>query len=181
MDLYEALLRPEHGRSQSKHGSKAHATGRARQRAQQFGDFTCCHCRLGVSAEPLLSGVHNRNHCPYCLWSKHVDLREAGDRLCACKAPMRPVGLTFKHVHKKYAPESQAGGAPRGELMLVHHCTTCGAISLNRIAADDNARSLWEVFEASWPRRPALAEGIELLGASQQEQVRRMMDSSVAD
>src|SRR5258708_33457603 len=141
MDLYEALLRPEHGRSKSKPHSKARPPGRAGHadwRDLHFGDFDCCHCRLGVSAEALLSGVNHRNHCPFCLWSKHVDLRAAGDRLSACKAPMRPAGLTFKRVRKKYAPNGEAGLPPRGELLLVHHCTACRAVSLNRLAADDS-------------------------------------------
>ena len=56
-------------------------------------DFRCQHCGAYVSASRVLSGVSNRNHCPYCLWSRHLDLFEAGDRLAACKAPMRPVGL----------------------------------------------------------------------------------------
>jgi hypothetical protein len=175
MDLYEALLRPEHGRSKSKHRSKARRPGRDRQRQQHFGDFDCCHCRLGVSAEPLLSGVNNRNHCPYCLWSRHVDLRQPGDRLCACKAPMRPAGLTLKRVRKKYAPEGEAGTAPRGELMLIHHCAACGALSLNRLAADDSPQRVWEVYETSLERPLAAVAGIEVLGALEREQVRALV------
>src|SRR5882672_8967504 len=143
MDLYESLLRGERGRDRSKRLTKDRQPGYARQRERQFGDFECCHCRLRVSAEPLLSGVRNRNHCPYCLWSKHVDLAQAGDRLCACKGPMRPAGLSLKRTRKKYAP------AQLGELMLVHRCAACGAHSLNRVAADDSPQRLWDVFEAS--------------------------------
>lgn len=107
------------------------------------GDFTCAHCHQPVSANPLLSGVNNRNHCPHCLWSRHMDLFEAGDRLAACKAPMQPLGLALKQTHKKYGPLAQ------GELMLVHHCTACERASLNRIAADDDSQSLFEIFERS--------------------------------
>ncbi|MEK7218066.1 MAG: RNHCP domain-containing protein, partial [Patescibacteria group bacterium] len=32
--------------------------------------FTCEHCGTGVA--PLPHGT-SRNHCPRCLWSKHVD------------------------------------------------------------------------------------------------------------
>jgi hypothetical protein len=162
MDLYESLRRAERGRAQSKHNAKVFPTGRAREHARQFGDFDCCHCRLRVSAEPLLAGVHNRNHCPYCLWSKHVDLLEAGDRLAACKAPMRPVGLTCKHTRKRYAP------AQPGELMLVHRCAACGAVALNRIAADDSPERLWEVFAASLLQPPQVSADIALLGPAEQ-------------
>jgi hypothetical protein len=104
--------------------------------------FRCAHCHGFVSSEPGLSGVQNRNHCPYCLWSRHLDLHEAGDRLSACKAPMRPVGLTIKAACKKYGPN-------RGELMLIHVCEECKALSINRIAADDDPHWLMNVFEGS--------------------------------
>lgn len=111
-------------------------------RPGNFGDFRCAHCGHIVSSAHLLSGVNNRNHCPYCLWSRHLDLYSAGDRLSACKAPMQPLALTAKRSRNKY-------GRGRGELMLVHLCTDCGDVSLNRIAADDDADTLLEVFEAS--------------------------------
>lgn len=106
-------------------------------------DFRCTHCGYVVSTDPLLSGVNNRNHCPYCLHSKHLDLFQAGDRLAACKAPMRPVALTRKRTRDKY------GGSGQGELMLVHLCLGCDKVSLNRIAADDHPRALLEVFTGS--------------------------------
>lgn len=112
-------------------------------RSASFGDFKCAHCHVLVSSAHLVSGVNNRNHCPYCLWSCHLDLYAAGDRLCACKAPMMPVGLTMKTGRNKY--QRQAGG----ELMLVHRCTDCGALSINRIAADDDPAAITEVFEGS--------------------------------
>jgi hypothetical protein len=43
-------------------------------------DFTCKHCGAFVSALSVASGVINRNHCPFCLYSRHVDLFKAGDR-----------------------------------------------------------------------------------------------------
>jgi len=123
-----------------------------------FGDFRCIHCRTIVSADVALSGVQNRNHCPYCLWSRHLDLRVAGDRLCACKGAMKPVGLTLKRRNKKYARLCQ------GELMLVHQCSECLRLSINRIAADDIADTIYEVYRGSLRReRPPLGEEIELL------------------
>jgi len=104
--------------------------------------FVCKHCRHFVSSAFLLSGVHNRNHCPYCLWSRHLDLEAAGDRLSACKAPMRPIGLTVKLTRRKY-------GYGHGELMLIHQCSDCGRLSINRLAADDDRENLFIVFEQS--------------------------------
>jgi hypothetical protein len=107
-----------------------------------FGDFKCMSCKNYVSADMRFSGVNSRNHCPYCLWSKHLDLNRAGDRLSACKGAMRPVGLTLKRSGKKY------GGEAQGELMLIHQCVECGKISINRIAADDIAENVWQVYES---------------------------------
>lgn len=132
---------------------------RFRSGRQDFGDFTCAHCRSYVSAEPLRSGVKNRNHCPYCLWSRHLDLHEAGDRLSACKAPMQPVGLALKRTRKKYAPESS------GELMLAHRCSDCGKVSLNRIAADDDVESILAVFDGSLQLGSAALRQIQQTGA----------------
>src|SRR4030065_2106742 len=81
--------------------------------------FRCCYCRAFVHTLPRLAGVKNRNHCPYCLWSRHVDLLQAGDRMSACKAIMQPIGLTVKQGRNKY------GNYRSGELMLIHRCY-CG-------------------------------------------------------
>jgi DNA-directed RNA polymerase subunit RPC12/RpoP len=107
------------------------------------GEFSCLRCGVTVSAAFELSGVRNRNHCPYCLWSRHLDWRTPGDRLSSCKSAMRPIGLTLKNDRNKYA------AAPSGELMVVHRCTDCGALSINRIAADDGAEILLEIFHSS--------------------------------
>ena len=112
-------------------------------RISSFGDFTCVHCRAFVSSAHELSGVNNRNHCPYCLWSCHLDLYAAGDRLSACKTGMKPIGLTMKKSRNKYQSRS------RGELMLIHACMECAAISINRIAADDDTETAVAVFQES--------------------------------
>jgi hypothetical protein len=108
-----------------------------------FGDFRCMHCHGIVSSAHFLSGVNNRNHCPYCLWSCHLDLYAAGDRLSACKGQMKPIGLTMKNSRNKYRLDK------RGELMLVHRCVDCGRLSINRIAADDNSSTIITIFQAS--------------------------------
>ena len=108
-----------------------------------FRDFRCRHCHHIVSAAYMLSGVNNRNHCPYCLWSCHLDLFAAGDRLSACKGQMKPIGLTMKKSRNKYRLEA------RGELMLIHECTECRTLSINRIAADDHPESILEVSNES--------------------------------
>jgi hypothetical protein len=131
-------------------------SGRVRQSSSNphNQDFRCENCQSPVSANAYLAGVQNRNHCPYCLWSKHVDSKEAGDRLAACKGQMRPVGLTLKKTRKKYGPET-------GELMLIHQCKECAKFSINRIAADDINSRVIEVFKSSFNLDPEIKARLE--------------------
>jgi len=80
--------------------------------------FVCERCRYSVL--PLAGGGF-RNHCPRCLWSKHVD-RVPGDRLASCGGLMAPLSL-----------ESDA---KRG-WMILHRCVRCGFTRRNRAALDD--------------------------------------------
>jgi hypothetical protein len=121
-------------------------------------DFICKHCGYFVSSLTLVSGVVNRNHCPYCLHSRHFDLYDPGDRLGACKALMAPVGLTLKRSRDKYAPDNQ------GELMLVHRCITCGELSINRIAADDDPEMLLAILKNNAKDRSALLNECRIKG-----------------
>jgi hypothetical protein len=142
--------------------------------------FTCVQCHQVVSADPEISGVNNRNHCPLCLYSRHVDLDRAGDREAECKSKMRPVGLTVKRLNKKY-------GSQQGELMIIHQCVGCEKISINRIAADDDTALLLAVFESGQNLEPELrrhiqSEGIQILGAEDKELVHtRLFGKSDSD
>jgi hypothetical protein len=142
-------LAPQRGRARPR-SNRTHA-----MRRDDEDGFHCKHCGAFVSSAAFLSGVQNRNHCPYCLWSRHVDWREPGDRLSACKAPMRPIGLTVKATRKKY-------GVGLGELMLIHLCTECETVSINRIAADDDPQTVFAVYEAA---SRLAAETLSLLDA----------------
>jgi hypothetical protein len=85
------------------------------------GTFRCRHCKTIVG--PPISGGRHRNHCPICLYSRHVDARSPGDRASNCRSMMTPVGV-----------RARAGG----EQELVHLCLGCGIERRNRVAADDN-------------------------------------------
>jgi hypothetical protein len=149
-------------------GSRRHSRPRSgwdRRHQQEAEGFQCTHCRAYVSANHWLAGVHNRNHCPYCLWSRHMDLVTPGDRLAACREPMKPVGLALKRSDKKYGPGW-------GELMLVHECLECSKISLNRIAADDVAEQLLEIYQDSCANHLPTHlgdNGVRLLGLPEKE------------
>ena len=82
--------------------------------------FTCASC--GKSISPLTYGGQHRNHCPHCLCSLHVDIKP-GDRRSSCRGIMTPIGI---HVQQN------------GEWSLIHRCSSCRTIKVNRIAHDDN-------------------------------------------
>ena len=134
-EFYEWVI--EESRLRGKRMSKDRRRSGARVETESF---RCAHCGALVIRAAFTSGVINRNHCPFCLWSRHVDWQRAGDRMSACKGKMRPVGLALKRERNKYAADS-------GELMVIHACQECGQVSVNRIAADDRAEELLAVFE----------------------------------
>ncbi|MBB6450424.1 RNase P subunit RPR2 [Geomicrobium halophilum] len=86
-------------------------------RATENTGFTCENCGGEVRA---LSNGSYRNHCPFCLYSKHVD-EHPGDRTSSCGGLMQPVDLRY-HSKKGY--------------QIVHHCQACGHEQLNKVAED---------------------------------------------
>lgn len=97
--------------------------------------FVCHQCQKWIPITRLM-GTHHRNHCPFCLYSLHVSL--------PCHGSMVPIGLTFKKEGKdKY------GRVRQGELMVIHHCQTCQAVSINRLAADDDPTKVQALFDHS--------------------------------
>jgi hypothetical protein len=80
------------------------------------------NCRADVPTDA--PGTQHRNHCPLCLWSRHVDDRP-GDRamLDDCGSGMEPIAITVR-------------GA--GEWVLIHRCSGYGVLHANRSAADDS-------------------------------------------
>jgi len=95
--------------------------------------FICEHCTMAV--EPLERGSY-RNHCPFCLWSKHVDSEGPGDRASSCQGLMTPVAMD--HDGKK-------------GWVLVHECESCGKTITNKIAPDDDI--------TEWAQRKSRMEG----------------------
>lgn len=93
------------------------ATRRAGRACSENGGFVCERC--GSRVEPLTNGSF-RNHCPVCLYSKHVDERP-GDRASECGGMMEPIG--FVHSGKK-------------GYQIEHRCLECGVIKRNKVATD---------------------------------------------
>lgn len=108
------------GHSQRSRGKRGFAEGDG----NPGETFVCMKCRHTV--EMASWGTKHRNHCPACLWSRHLD-EEAGDRRCACRALMAPVAIEVRRD---------------GEWAVVHRCTGCQALKANRIAGDDHEMAL---------------------------------------
>jgi hypothetical protein len=87
---------------------------------------------------------------------------------------MEPIGLTVKNSHNKY------GYLRNGELMLIHRCKDCGKVSINRIAADDLAERLLDIYQGSLrldlsTRNQLEMNGIWLLQGGEQRMVMRQL------
>ena len=81
-------------------------------------EFVCEKCGKKVSK----LGYSCRNHCPYCLYSKHLDINP-GDRKETCHGIMEPVSAEIS---------SKKG------YVIIFKCKKCGAIRKNKAAEDDN-------------------------------------------
>ncbi|MBW6441794.1 RNHCP domain-containing protein [Patescibacteria group bacterium] len=103
--------------------------------------FVCINCGKWVPISPFTKTL-NRNHCPHCLWSKHVDSAIAGDRMSVCNTGMKPIGLNFKNSRT-----DKWGGEVQNELMLIHQCIRCQKISINRVLAEDNSSEIIRAYE----------------------------------
>ena len=79
--------------------------------------FICENCNKLVSTLKYTS----RDHCPYCLYSKHVDINP-GDRLNTCLGLLKPISIEkYKDTYK-----------------IIYKCIKCNKIHKNIMANDDN-------------------------------------------
>ena len=85
-------------------------------------DFTCQACGAQVQ------GNGYTNHCPHCLWSKHVDVFP-GDRRATCMGMMRPVSVFTDH----------------GEYGIVHACVACGHEKKNMTGKQDSFEAILRI------------------------------------
>ncbi len=131
--------------------------------------FKCQNCNYIVKTKGNI-GTKNRNHCPKCLYSKHVDSEKAGDRASTCQEVMRPIGLTFKSTGvDKY------GKTKQGEIMIVHRCKKCQKISINRVAGDDDEVTIIEIHNQANLDESPLPNNIKLLTEEDTSEVRKQL------
>lgn len=82
-------------------------------------DFDCDVCQTHVT------GNGYTNHCPTCLFSKHVDINP-GDRASSCCGLMRPIGLDTKN----------------GQQYIIHKCDKCGFVRRNKVSSQDDFKAV---------------------------------------
>jgi len=83
--------------------------------SRNIEDFICEHCNKFVK------GNGYTNHCPHCLYSKHVD-QNPGDRMATCHGLMEPIQVEVKG----------------DQFILTHRCLKCKTTKRNKTAKEDN-------------------------------------------
>ena len=91
-------------------------------------DFICENCKHEV----IHLGYTARDHCPNCLYSKHVDIMP-GDRENNCHGLLEPTGIEkFKDTYK-----------------ILYKCKKCHQPHKNIMAKDDNMDLIIELSKIS--------------------------------
>lgn len=105
--------------------------------------FICANCGKPIPCGG--AGSRHRNHCPHCLSSLHLDIIP-GDRAAKCGGIMDPIGVWVRKD---------------GEWAVIHRCRSCGHLSSNRIAADDNPLKLLSIAIKPLALPPFPLESVE--------------------
>lgn len=96
----------------------------SRKFQRRIEDFVCEHC------EHEVKGSGFTNHCPVCLWSKHVDINP-GDREESCQGLMEPTAV--EHRKDSYR--------------IRFRCIRCGKERWNKAAANDDFEVLLRIAQ----------------------------------
>lgn len=96
-------------------------------------NFVCEHC----GAEVVGDGY--TNHCPKCLWSKHVDI-DPGDRKASCGGMMEPYDAENHH----------------GVFRVIHKCLVCGVERPSPVVPQDDFEVVLDVAKKAAKRKEDL-------------------------
>ncbi len=87
-------------------------------------EFICENCGKKVPKAVYTA----RDHCPYCLYSKHVDIMP-GDRKNTCGGLLLPIGIEkFKDTYK-----------------IIYQCKICHEYHKNIVAKDDSFEEIIKI------------------------------------
>lgn len=98
-----------------------HQLGKRRFR-RVVEDFNCSECNT------LVSGSGYTDHCPNCLWGKHVDIMP-GDRASPCKGKLEPIAAIYS----------------KNGYTIVYKCQKCNVKKNFKAAQNDNQELLFEL------------------------------------
>ena len=90
-------------------------------------DFTCDVCGTEVK------GTGYTNHCPQCLWSKHIDINP-GDRAEKCGGKMKPEMIKVE----------------KGEYIITHKCVICSHEKNNKVAKNDDFETILKLSSSQF-------------------------------
>lgn len=93
---------------------------------RKIEDFVCEKC------DKEIKGDGYTNHCPVCLWSKHVDINP-GDREADCGGLMKPVNIETE----------------KDEYVITHRCEKCGHEKRNKSIPADNFDEILKISESN--------------------------------
>ena len=116
-----AARKPKRAKDNDRARKRHEQCERERRRIDISKPFKCRRCKSFIGVPP--AGGKQRNHCPNCLHSLHVDGKTPGDRRSDCESLMEPAGTFFRR---------------NGEQAVLHRCLGCGFERYNRVAADDS-------------------------------------------
>lgn len=86
-------------------------------------NFICEHCGEKVAGDGYT------DHCPKCLWGKHVDRKIPGDRESDCRGLMEPVRVLYE----------------KGKYKIIYKCTRCNHKFIVKSGKSDNGGKLLEL------------------------------------
>ena len=92
-------------------------------------EFICENCHKHVDR----LNYSSRDHCNYCLYSKHVDINP-GDRLNDCRGLLKPIGIE-KH---------------KDTFKIIYRCEKCRKMHKNIMARDDNMDIIIEISKKEY-------------------------------
>lgn len=86
-------------------------------------NFECGNCGFKVEGDGYT------DHCPKCLWGRHVDREIPGDRESECGALMEPMRVIYE----------------KGEYKIEYRCNACSHKFRVRAGIDDDRERLLEL------------------------------------
>ena len=93
---------------------------------RRIEDFVCENCGTFVKGDGYT------DHCPNCLYSKHVDINP-GDRNCKCEGLMEPISAEMKREGYK----------------IGYRCKKCGHTHKVKSSPNDNFEVISELLKQS--------------------------------